>query len=69
MADFATDVQTLVIAGAGHWVAEQAPEQMLEAIGAFLTSLAHGRTARTGFMTMAGPAIAAEARAGDGSHR
>jgi pimeloyl-ACP methyl ester carboxylesterase len=32
----ATDVQTLVIPGAGHWVAEQAPEEMLEALGTFL---------------------------------
>lgn len=32
----ATDVQTLVIPGAGHWVAEQAPEEILEALGTFL---------------------------------
>jgi pimeloyl-ACP methyl ester carboxylesterase len=36
MTHFATDVQTVVIPGAGHWVAEQAPEQMLEALGTFL---------------------------------
>jgi pimeloyl-ACP methyl ester carboxylesterase len=32
----ATDVQTLVIPGVGHWVAEQAPEEMLSALRAFL---------------------------------
>jgi len=31
----ADDVQTVVIPGAGHWVAEQAPEQ-LAALTAFL---------------------------------
>jgi len=34
----ASDVQTVVIPGAGHWVAEQAPEQMLEALGTFLAT-------------------------------
>ena len=32
----ANDVQTVVIGGAGHWVAEQAPAQMLEALRTFL---------------------------------
>jgi pimeloyl-ACP methyl ester carboxylesterase len=32
----ATDVQSLVIPGVGHWVAEQAPKEMLNALGAFL---------------------------------
>jgi pimeloyl-ACP methyl ester carboxylesterase len=32
----ADNVQTVVIPGAGHWVAEQAPEQMLAALTAFL---------------------------------
>ncbi|MFG1817658.1 alpha/beta fold hydrolase [Kribbella sp. NPDC049174] len=32
----ATDVQSLVIPGTGHWVAEQAPAAMLTALGAFL---------------------------------
>jgi pimeloyl-ACP methyl ester carboxylesterase len=32
----ADDVQTLVIPGAGHWVAEQAPEELLAALTAFL---------------------------------
>ncbi|TCM44920.1 alpha/beta fold hydrolase [Kribbella sp. VKM Ac-2568] len=32
----ATDVQTLVIPGVGHWVAEQAPAEMLEALDTFL---------------------------------
>jgi pimeloyl-ACP methyl ester carboxylesterase len=33
-------VQSVVIPGAGHWVAEQAPEQMLVALTAFLRSAA-----------------------------
>jgi pimeloyl-ACP methyl ester carboxylesterase len=32
----ANDVQTVVIPGVGHWVAETAPEQMLAALGTFL---------------------------------
>jgi len=32
----ADDVQTLVIPGTGHWVAEQAPEEMVAALTAFL---------------------------------
>src|SRR5215467_11431671 len=32
----ADDVQTLVIPGCGHWVAEQAPEDLLAALTAFL---------------------------------
>src|SRR6201994_3939626 len=32
----ADDVQTLVIPGCGHWVAEQAPDQLLAALTAFL---------------------------------
>jgi len=32
----ADDVQTVVLAGSGHWVAEQAPEQMLATLTAFL---------------------------------
>jgi pimeloyl-ACP methyl ester carboxylesterase len=36
MEPLANDVQTVVIPGVGHWVAEQAPEEMLAALGAFL---------------------------------
>ena len=32
----ADDVQGVVIAGSGHWVAEQAPEELLAALTAFL---------------------------------
>lgn len=32
----ATDVQTVVIPGVGHWVAEQGPQAMLAALGTFL---------------------------------
>jgi pimeloyl-ACP methyl ester carboxylesterase len=33
----ADDVQTMVLVGSGHWVAEQAPEQLLAALTTFLT--------------------------------
>lgn len=36
----ATDVQTLVIPGCGHWVAEQAPQQLLAALDTFLSPYA-----------------------------
>ena len=32
----ADDVQTMVLTGSGHWVAEQAPEQLLAALTTFL---------------------------------
>jgi pimeloyl-ACP methyl ester carboxylesterase len=32
----ADDVQTVVLPGAGHWVAEQAPQELLAALTAFL---------------------------------
>jgi pimeloyl-ACP methyl ester carboxylesterase len=38
MTPAANDVQTVVIPGAGHWVAEQAPEEMLAALTPFLAS-------------------------------
>ena len=41
----ADDVQTLVIPGCGHWVAEQAPDQLLAALTAFLAPYRDG-TAR-----------------------
>ena len=41
----AADVQTVVIPGAGHWVAEQAPEEMLEALTAFLAPYHDGEGA------------------------
>jgi hypothetical protein len=33
------DVQTLVIPGCGHWVAEQAPDELPAAVTAFLGPL------------------------------
>jgi pimeloyl-ACP methyl ester carboxylesterase len=36
----ADDVQTVVLDGAGHWVAEQAPEELLAALTAFLAPYA-----------------------------
>jgi pimeloyl-ACP methyl ester carboxylesterase len=38
----ANDVQTVVIPGAGHWVAEQAPEEILAALTAFLAPYRDG---------------------------
>jgi pimeloyl-ACP methyl ester carboxylesterase len=38
----AEDVQTVVIDGAGHWVAEQAPEEMLAALTEFLAPYREG---------------------------
>ncbi len=38
----ADDVQTVVIPNAGHWVAEQAPEEMLAALTAFLAPYREG---------------------------
>lgn len=41
----ADDVQTLVIPGIGHWLAEQAPEPMLAALTAFLAPYRAGTAA------------------------
>jgi pimeloyl-ACP methyl ester carboxylesterase len=38
----ADDVQTVVLPGAGHWVAEQAPEELLAALTAFLAPYRDG---------------------------
>jgi pimeloyl-ACP methyl ester carboxylesterase len=38
----ADDVQTLVIPGCGHWVAEQAPQELLAALTAFLAPYRDG---------------------------
>jgi len=43
----ADDVQTMVLAGSGHWVAEQAPEELLAALTEFLAPYrASARTAK-----------------------
>ncbi len=42
----ADDVQTLVIPGCGHWVAEQALEELLAALTAFLAPYRDGAAAR-----------------------
>jgi pimeloyl-ACP methyl ester carboxylesterase len=41
----ADDVQGVVLAGSGHWVAEQAPEQLLAALTAFLAPYRAGVSA------------------------
>jgi pimeloyl-ACP methyl ester carboxylesterase len=38
----ADDVQGVVVPGAGHFVAEEAPDEMLEALTAFLTPYRDG---------------------------
>ena len=38
----ANDVQSAVIPGAGHWVAEEAPEEMVAALTAFLAPYREG---------------------------
>ena len=42
MKPLADDVQSVVIPGAGHWVAEQAPDEMLAALTAFLAPYRDG---------------------------
>ena len=44
----ADDVQTLVIPGCAHWVAEQAPEQLLAALTTFLAPYRDGTAAAHG---------------------
>jgi hypothetical protein len=41
----ADDVQSVVIPGVGHWVAEEAPEEMLAALTAFLAPYRDGPAA------------------------
>jgi pimeloyl-ACP methyl ester carboxylesterase len=41
----ADDVQTVVLRGSGHWVAEQAPDELVAALTAFLAPYRDGRTA------------------------
>jgi pimeloyl-ACP methyl ester carboxylesterase len=41
----ADDVQTVALAGSGHWVAEQAPEELLAALTAFLAPYRDGPAA------------------------
>jgi pimeloyl-ACP methyl ester carboxylesterase len=44
----ADDVQGVVLPGAGHWVAEQAPEELLAALAEFLAPYRAGATAAAG---------------------
>ncbi|MET9668063.1 alpha/beta hydrolase [Streptomyces sp. NPDC006475] len=43
MAESTTKLETAVIPGAAHWVAEQAPEAMLDTLGEFLAPYRHRR--------------------------
>jgi pimeloyl-ACP methyl ester carboxylesterase len=42
MSRAAHDVQTVVIPNCGHWVAEEAPDEMLAALTTFLAPYRHG---------------------------
>ncbi|MGH9134541.1 MAG: alpha/beta fold hydrolase [Ilumatobacteraceae bacterium] len=53
MKPLADDVQSVVIAEAGHWVAEEAPDEMLAALTAFLDPYRHGWTAADESMQVA----------------
>jgi pimeloyl-ACP methyl ester carboxylesterase len=44
MKPLANDVQSVVISGAGHWVAEEAPDEMLAALASFLAPYRDGAT-------------------------
>ena len=41
----ADDVQSMVLPGSGHWVAEQAPDEVLAALTAFLAPYRDGTAA------------------------
>jgi pimeloyl-ACP methyl ester carboxylesterase len=45
MSAIAADVQTAVIEGAGHWVAEEAPDELVAALTAFLAPFGDGEGA------------------------
>lgn len=45
MQPLADDVQSVVVPGAGHWVAEEAPDEMLAALTAFVASYRDGSAA------------------------
>ena len=48
MKPLADEVQSVVIAGAGHWVAEEAPEEMLAALTTFLAPYRDGAVVADG---------------------
>jgi len=50
----ADDVQGVVLAGSGHWVAEQATDDLLAALTAFLAPYRDGQGARQGDKRLAG---------------
>jgi pimeloyl-ACP methyl ester carboxylesterase len=47
MTPLASDVQSVVIPGTGHWVAEEAPDEMLAALTTFLTPYREGAAVKT----------------------
>ena len=48
-----TTSQSVVIPGAGHWVAEEAPDEMLAALTAFLAPYRDGAAAPSGTLASA----------------
>jgi hypothetical protein len=46
MKPLVADLQSVVIAGAGHWVAERAPDELLAALTAFLAPYRDGEGPR-----------------------
>lgn len=56
MSAIASDVQTAVIDGAGHWVAEEAPDELFAALAAFLAPYRSGQGASIGTDRLAGAA-------------
>lgn len=49
----ADDVQSMVLPGAGHWVAEQVPEQLLAALTPFLAPYGDAATRGDGQLARA----------------
>ena len=59
MQPVADNVQSVVLAGAGHWVAEQAPEELLAALTTFLAPYRDGDGLDLHFIHMRSPLPAA----------
>ena len=56
MKPLANDVETVVIAGAGHWVAEEAPDEMVAALSTFLAPYRDGASSDRGSSRIAAAA-------------
>ena len=56
MKPLANEVETVVIAGAGHWVAEEAPDEMVAALSTFLAPYRDGASSDRGSSRIAAAA-------------